>query len=164
MLTRNIYKENLSLTYTHQLFSLKTQFRTDETNILMCLNTSTNNTSELPETYSILSNQLPSIFSCECFNDYNLPFSQEVQRTELGHLFEHILIEYLYEEKLALGLDDFELSGETAWDWKCDPRGTFYISINAKDLDRKIFINAFEKGVLLLQKILLSTSSSRERI
>ncbi|KKR25220.1 MAG: hypothetical protein UT56_C0002G0034 [Candidatus Levybacteria bacterium GW2011_GWB1_39_7] len=52
-------------------------------------------TDQLPKTFEILNKMLPSIFKSKCYNDKNLPFFIEVRSTEIGHLFEHIMLEYI---------------------------------------------------------------------
>ncbi len=72
---------------------------------------------------------LPSIFKCTCYNDYNAPFSQELKDTELGHLFEHILLEYLCIQKLKGRTGKAVFCGRTSWNWQRDPRGVYHQSI-----------------------------------
>jgi hypothetical protein len=112
------------------------------------------NTSSLPQTVSILQCHLPAILNCQCFNDELLPFSEEVKHTEIGHLFEHIMLEYLCQEKLESGYQSADFCGRTSWNWQKELRGTFHITINRHPEDRQFFHKAFEKSVRLMNLIL----------
>ncbi len=116
--------------------------------------TSIINTRDIPFTYTILEKQLPSILIAQCFNDEGLPFSQEVKMTEIGHLFEHIMLEYLCILKLANGHSKATFRGETNWNWKRDLRGTFHIHINAGIKHEEIFDEALTNSIELLVKIM----------
>lgn len=124
------------------------------THIAMQLSTSIINTVDLPGTYRALKKFLPSILKSKCFNDDNVPFAEEVKHTEIGHLFEHILLEYLCQHKLAKGVNDVVFSGTTKWNWYLDPRGTFHITVSAGLRNLDIFPIALEKSVQLLQIII----------
>lgn len=115
-------------------------------------------TRTLPHVYKTLSLYLPSILTSTCFNDKDLPFSQEVQETETGHLFEHILLEYLCKEKINAGATHAVFSGNTYWNWQQDDYGTFHITIDAQKKDRKYLFFALEQSVSLLKRILLTHS------
>ena len=110
----------------------------------------------VPLTFDILYSELPSILKSKCFNDDHIPFATELKTTEMGHLFEHILLEYLCEEKLARGHKVVEYSGETDWNWIKDPRGTFHITISTKAKEMDILAPALEKTIKLF-KIILNT-------
>jgi len=77
-----------------------------------------------------------------------------VRRTEIGHLFEHILLEYLCQEKLLKGFDKAIFSGNTQWNWKREPRGMFHIYINMPYSDTDIFPEALKKSISLAKMIL----------
>ncbi len=112
------------------------------------------NTRSIPETYDILNTSLPQIFRSKCFNDDKLPFSKEVQSTEIGHLFEHILLEYLCDYKFTKGYNDAVFTGETSWNWKKDPYGTFHIRVNSAHDDIDIFQKALKKTIILVSLIM----------
>lgn len=113
-------------------------------------------TATLPTTGQILGRNLPSIFTCKCFNDANKEFSQECQNTELGHLFEHIMLEYLCMEKIQEGSKDAVYEGVTKWNWEEDPIGTFYINIKIDERELDIIEKAFKRAIWLLNKILVN--------
>lgn len=139
--------------YTNGLFSLAIYNGEINTRIIMELFASRVHTKDIPATSSILQKRLPSIFYSKCFNEKNYPFSQEVKNTEIGHLFEHILLEYLREIKLASGFKNPIYNGLTKWDWERDAVGVFHISIDAGVGDKDIFKKALHKSIELLLEI-----------
>jgi len=112
------------------------------------------NTRDIPSTYNILARFLPGILKSKCFNDEKIPFFEEVRETEIGHLFEHILLEYLCQLKITEGADDVVYSGITDWNWYKDPRGLFHITIDSGQDDADIFPIALEKSMTLLNYIM----------
>lgn len=144
--------------YNENLFTLDITQSLKETGIKMRLFTSYMNTQSLPNTYSTLQRFLPSILDSKCFNDEDLTFDQEVRSTEIGHLFEHILLEYLTKLKLFYDEEDVSFSGLTSWDWTRDEEGVFHIKINAGVKEAHIFEEALEKSTKLVNKIIRSRS------
>jgi hypothetical protein len=136
------------------LFSLIVKQNNKHTDITMNMFNAIVNTRSLPHTYTILGNQLPSIYKATCFNDNNLPFSEEVLHTEIGHLFEHILLEYLCLYKIKNGSRAAVFNGETSWNWKSEPYGTFHISIDAGVRDDRVFEQALNSSISLINTIL----------
>lgn len=112
------------------------------------------NTSKITNLSQILKQLLPSIFCCECFNSENLPFSKELHNTETGHLFEHILLEYMCKIKKIEGFRDVEFKGKTTWDWNIEKEGIFHINVNAGLSDRVIFDKALYLSIALMEHIL----------
>src|SRR5437868_15160394 len=80
-------------------FKLSVKQKSSETYVKMVLFSPTVNTYMIPQTHKILLKFLPRIYLSKCFNEKGLSFSQEVKKTEIGHLFEHILLEYIFEQK-----------------------------------------------------------------
>ncbi len=150
---KNIY------TIPDHYYSLRVSHFGEKTEILMALAIPFVNTCDLPETYNILSKRLPSILYALCFNPNNFSFQEEVKATEVGHLFEHILLEYLSQEKTLLGYTDPVYKGETEWDWNFNPQGTFNITIDAGLDDRIVFVRALKKSMALLNRIVASEKS-----
>ena len=111
-------------------------------------------TSEIPFTDELLKQHLPNVLRTQCYNDDNLPFSVEVRNTEIGHLFEHVLLEYLCQLKIAKGAAQAEYSGRTKWNWVRDPRGTFSIRLSCGKKDADIFPLALEKTIELMKIVL----------
>jgi hypothetical protein len=112
------------------------------------------NTKYFPQTVSILSRQLPSILRCTCFNPENLPFSEELRHTEIGHLLEHIILEYLCEEKICHGSQSATFRGETTW-FKTEP-SNFEITIDKEAGDNIYLIKALSRSLSLFNEILQS--------
>lgn len=108
----------------------------------------------MPSVFNILTTYLPGIFTTKCFNKNNHKFIKEVENTEIGHLFEHIILEYFSSEKKAEGLKDTSCWGITCWDWSKDQKGTYYIKISAKSKEKEIFYKALIKSMQLLNMIL----------
>lgn len=135
-------------------FSLFIQQNTSCAIIKMLLLKDPINTAEIPYTFDILEYFLPSVLTTECFNDQNLPFCQEVKKTEIGHLFEHILLEYMCQLKINKGCKSATYAGRTKWNWERDPRGVFHIRINCTHKDADIFPLALNKSILLMRTIL----------
>jgi len=136
------------------LFTLKITYRKQATKIKMALFIPTVSTKDLSSTIPVLERFLPSVLDSTCFNDEKLPFALEVRSTEIGHLFEHILLEYLCYFKLQNGFTNAEYSGVTRWDWGRDPFGVFHITINTGNEDAEIISQAMKQSILLLQMIL----------
>jgi hypothetical protein len=113
-------------------------------------------TKNLDQITSILKNDLPRVLNTKCFNNERIPFSEEVKNTELGHLFEHILIQNLCDLRQSSPLDNKSYSGETSWNWDKYSYGSFHISISADESDDDIFPKALEKSLTLTEKILSS--------
>lgn len=141
------------------LFSLYTKTTAKKTRIRMESQTNKIYTKDLPRTTGVLKRFLPSIFHCECFNYNNHSFSEEVKNTELGHLFEHMLLEFLCLKKIEEGHDGAIFEGKTSWNWKKDKSGTFYIDINAGKNDFSIFNDALTKSINLAKAIVLNSQT-----
>lgn len=119
-------------------------------------------TSELPHTYKTLKGALPTILKSKCYNSEKLPFHKEVKNTELGHLFEHIILEYLCDAKIEKGAKRATFSGHTDWNWQKDLRGTFHITLNIKNHDMHLLDTAIEKTLEVFHLIIGSRSLARE--
>lgn len=122
------------------------------------------NSHSFPQTAVILGKFLPQVFSHRCFNNKNLPFYQEACQTELGHLFEHILLEYLRQLKVEAGFKDPVYRGETSWNWNQEKEGIFHIEISAGEEDLEILRIALEKSISLMNIILSSSGTIPEQL
>lgn len=140
--------------FVENLFSLAITQRQTSTRITMDLHYNQLNTQELPLIVSLLEKNLPSVLSAICYNEKNLPFNEEVQNTEIGHLFEHILLEYLCQNKLAKGARRATYAGRTKWNWHKDPMGRFHIHLNCGKKDADILPLALDQTVSLMKIIL----------
>lgn len=113
-------------------------------------------TSELPQTFSILEQSIPSIFRTTCYNYANLPFYEEVKRTEIGHLFEHLVLENLCKIRTVQDRSNTEFSGVTSWNWRKHPRGTFHITIDSGGQIKDIIHPALKFSCNILDSILIT--------
>jgi hypothetical protein len=143
---------------SNELFSLKFKYGAKRTNIVMSLATQIVNTRDIPATHMLLEKYLPSVFLSKCFNEQNFPFKEEAKKTEIGHLFEHILLEYLCSMKKEKGHMNAIHNGVTHWNWEKDKWGVFHITIDLGSSDKEIFEAALEESVKLLLLILKSTA------
>jgi hypothetical protein len=104
-------------------------------------------TSQVPHIPRLLFRLLPRLGSHICHNDGGLPFRKECKRTEIPHLFEHLIIELQLQ---AQQNEDDYLSGETDWNWTVDPRGLYHVHV---DYDNELLAVA---SIRLAERILLS--------
>ena len=66
----------------------------------------------------------PHLAQHKCHNDQGYSFHRESMATEIPHLLEHLIIE------LQTQAQRHEvLKGETQWNWRVDPRGTFHVHV-----------------------------------
>lgn len=136
------------------LFSLAITQKRTSTQITMDLLYNRLNTEEMPAIVSLLKKNLPSVLSTICYNDKNLPFHKEVKNTEIGHLFEHIMLEYLCQHKMAKGARSATYIGKTKWNWTRDPMGRFHIHLTCGMKDADILPLAIENTVSLMKLIM----------
>jgi hypothetical protein len=117
-------------------------------------------TKPLPQTITILETLLPRIFQHKCFNNCNRSFKAEATETELGHLFDHIMLEYLGRFKFdSEGNTKIKLRGLTEWDWLQDPKGIFHISLNSKIEDSYLLQKSIQQTTQMMESILLSNTT-----
>lgn len=140
--------------FCENFFTLSIKIEHEHTDITMIIHHQYINTQELPHTKTFLKKELPTVLYSECFNDENLPFAKEVTKTEIGHLFEHILLEYLCSEKLTAGYQEATFTGRTHWNWKKEARGVFHITIDTGKENEQFFQLAVEKSIKLLQNVM----------
>ncbi|HEX8923115.1 MAG TPA: hypothetical protein VF810_02585 [Patescibacteria group bacterium] len=111
-------------------------------------------TGKLPFTLDLLKTHLPGVLKTKCFNENNLCFEEEVKNTEIAHLFEHILLENLYQIKIREGFRNVMYRGDTSWNWKKDKRGIFHIYLSCSQADKNYFEEALNKTISLINLIL----------
>ncbi len=147
------------------LFSLAITQRITSTQITMQSLSEHVNTAHLPRVVALLHIHLPTVLQTTCYNDENLPFVREVEQTEIGHLFEHILLEYLCQLKIAKGHSSAVFSARTRWNWVRDPWGKFHIRLSCGQKDADILPIAVEKTIALMRIIMASKmANSLDRI
>ena len=84
-------------------------------------------TSQVPHLPKLLFQLLPRLGKHTCHNDLGVSFRRECRKTEIPHLFEHLIIEL----QLQAQQDPANfLSGETEWNWEIDPRGLYHVSVD----------------------------------
>lgn len=158
MQSRVQIKSSIAFPIYHPFYQLAAKETRSMWMIELTVSTYYINTKTLPSTFTILSKYLPSIFYCDCYNDDHTPFHEELKHTELGHLFEHMLLEYLCMERIDAGHGNAEFSGRTSWNWVRETRGKFHIKIHKSDEYAPYFIQAIKKSISLLNLILYSSS------
>lgn len=150
------------LFYLSDRFSLHVGTDEYKTHIDMSLFISSVNTCDFPQTINFLKKNFPSVLRTQCFNYKNFSFDKEVASTELGHLFEHILLDQLCVQKMNLGLNRVSYSGRTSWNWEKDKRGMFHILINVKKKDQIFLDKALTDTINLFEKILINEQQPRQ--
>jgi len=136
------------------LFSLAIIQKKTRTQIVMDLLYHQINTQKLPTITQLLQENLPSVLAATCYNELGLSFAEEVKNTEIGHLFEHILLEYLCQYKINTGARRATYAGRTKWNWVRDPFGRFHIHLTCGKKDANILPIALEQTVSLMKIIL----------
>lgn len=117
------------------------------------MKTSIGTTKSISSCTDCLLAHVPSVFTTQCFNDKNLSFYDEVKDTQLGHLFEHILIEYMCLYKLKFQ-NSVNFSGRTYWRSQYEDPRDFTVIVNCKIIDWPIFIKALKKTILVFQNLI----------
>jgi hypothetical protein len=81
----------------------------------------TDNAPHLPRSLFRL---FPHMARHKCHNGNGYTFRREAMATEVPHLLEHLIIELQ-----AQAQHHEVLKGETQWNWRVDPRGTFHVHV-----------------------------------
>lgn len=143
--------------YSNSFFSIKTSSSKTDLVIEMSVSSPLLYSSSLPATLPILRRFLPSIFKSKCFNTSYLPFLKEAEDTEVGHLFEHIFLEYLADLRINTK-SPVRIKAYTEWDWYLHPKGTFHIVINSENIDSNDIDLAAQKSCALLELIYIQST------
>lgn len=142
------------LTYNSNFFTLKIRQTRKATAITMQVSVPLVNTRDIPQTLEYMKENFPTVLRTKCYNDQNLPFSVEVKETEIGHLFEHILIDSLCDLKIKNGAKSAVFSGNTSWNWRRDPYGLFQIWIDIGKREFALFIEALKKTIKATEELM----------
>lgn len=142
--------------YQSIFFNLSIRHRIQTLKIIMNCHTANLTTNQYPLTSRIIKKNLPTVLLTECFNSEGLTFAKEIKKTEIAHLFEHILLENLCLKKIAAGFSSASFSGRTHWNWIKYPKGSFFISISIEKTDLKFLPEALQSSINLLEVILNS--------
>lgn len=145
--------------YNSPLFTLLMRRSQKDTKLIMKMHTNIINTRDIPFIFNILKENLPTVFRSICYNEYRFPFRKEILQTEIGHLFEHILIEYLCILKINEGFDEAEYTGLTKWNWKLYSRGSFHITVSAGRGDTIRLSAALKLSIELINKLLVAANT-----
>ena len=145
-------------------FDLAVTPKKHQIHVLMQLHITDVTTTHMDDVITLLQTHLPSVLTSTCFNEEQLPFSQEVKSTEIGHLFEHIMLEYLCQGKMREGYTEALFAGITTWDWNKDTYGTFHITLHMTKNEHIYFSRALKKSILLLQHILVYHQNRASKI
>ena len=86
-------------------------------------------TSQAPHLPNRLFRLFPTLARHKCDNGLGLTFRQECRKTEIPHLFEHLIIELQSQAQPAE-----VLRGETEWNWSIDPRGRFHVHVDFENV------------------------------
>jgi hypothetical protein len=81
----------------------------------------TDNSPHLPRSLFRL---FPHLAHHKCHNGNGYSFRREAMATEVPHLLEHLIIELQSQAQ-----HHEVLKGETQWNWRVDPRGTFHVHV-----------------------------------
>lgn len=148
---------NLFLSHHSEVLDIQ-EFQTTETCVEMIMRVRQESawTDEFPETVSILEGALPTVLETRCFNDWDLPFAEEVKATAMGHLFEHIALDYLCIDKVMTAHQDARFRGHTRWNWEKFPEGSFLVCLEVPQQDQNLLLSALPKTIYLTEQILRS--------
>lgn len=150
--------------YSSSQFELKYSFEQNTMNLFLQIHIPFVLTSAYGGCISFLEHHCPGTLQTTCFNDQNLPFYIEAKNTELGHLFEHILLDQLCSEKISQGHKNVMFSGITQWDWEQKPYGSFQILINLKRSDLAYFNKSLNSSIILFEKLISAFPNSTRLI
>jgi hypothetical protein len=81
-------------------------------------------TDSSPHVPTSLFRLFPHLADHKCHNGNGYSFRREAMATEIPHLLEHLIIELQSQAK-----HHEILKGETQWNWRVDPRGTFHVHV-----------------------------------
>lgn len=149
------------LSYKSSLFSLKIRQASKAAVIDMTVHGQTINTYDIPHTINFLEEYYPRVLNTQCFNEKNLPFATEVKQTEIGHLFEHILIDNLCALKIKSGAKSAVFNGVTSWNWKENPYGTFQIWVDSGRNDFELLVKGLKVTIDLTKKLMTEASENK---
>lgn len=124
-------------------------------------------TRDMPFVVPFLRQTLPEVLDTKCFNPKKLPFIKEVANTEVAHLFEHVILSLLCNEKCRSGVTGAHFRGETRWNWYKYPRGTFQIDLSVTEKESSLLQTVLPRAIeivdgLLEMKLVMNTTKDRQ--
>lgn len=144
-------------------FSLQIRYKAHTTVLIMQFFNEAISTRQFPYTLQLLEQHAPKVLQTKCFNPLNLSFREEVVNTELGHLFEHILIQFLCEETIIAGADAALFDAETEWNWRRYPKGNFKIVVQGK-VKKEILQRALLKSIRVVELLFATQLNKTEKV
>ncbi|OGM14978.1 hypothetical protein A3A76_05505 [Candidatus Woesebacteria bacterium RIFCSPLOWO2_01_FULL_39_23] len=138
--------------YCSRNFSVKIDQQKDKVFLLQQITNPAIHTDILSGTIPVLLKKIPTIFGNFCCNNAQLSFKNEVKNTEVGHLFEHLILENLKLETLKKE-NNADYIGETTWNWNLEKIGTYNITIFSPTKNKDIFYKACMKSIAILEEI-----------
>jgi len=145
------------LVYKTVHFSLVVEVNNATTEILFMIDPKKLHTGNCTNTIEILTTSIPEVLENKCYNSKNLPFSEEVLNTPIAHLFEHVLLQSLFNERKSASNMVLIYRGSTKWNWKNELIGTYHIRINANIRDMDIIRSAVENTVNVTHAVIASS-------
>ena len=143
----------MSARYFANCYSTSSAQLSDVCEIHMQVTPEFSSTSQYPHIASFLATHLASIFENKCYNDDNLPFAEEVKNTEMGHFFEHVLLEHLCMEKINAGYPRAHYDGRTYWDTQKHD-GTFLVRVTCPESEHDLLEKALHKTHQLMNQLI----------
>jgi hypothetical protein len=144
-----------ALNLSHPLYSLEPVFfESREVTLRFVITAHLTTTAEMHGIVEMLESLQPSVLRTRCYNDKHLSFRKEVKNTETAHLFEHLLLDWLLQLKLEHGAKTASFRGETSWNWKEHPPGTFEIQVKIAAADRHLLPEALFRAAQVFNALL----------
>jgi hypothetical protein len=156
--TPNLIAMNLS-----EFFPLTLDQQTHQAELHMVLEDRCLSTKDMKNVVGFFEKHLPDVLHTKCFNDHKLPFCKEILKTELAHLFEHVILVLLCQAKRKLGYKYSTYKGETIWDWEKNPKGMFSITISVKQKEADILLDVLPKAIELIDQFLKAAGIKPEQ-
>lgn len=145
--------------YKSPYFSILVRQNKFSTFLKLIMHTRIVTTAHIPFITTFLKQYNPTVLVTECFNPQNLPFYKEVKSTELGHLFEHMLIDEMRRLQENNGFKHV-YNGETSWDWEKSGYGVFSIWIDSGYSEEPLMHTALNETIMLFRKLLTTKADA----
>lgn len=144
-------------------FSFSTCTRKHEVLFFLQLHTKHHHTDAFPDIIDFLLKEAPATLQSKCYNPDHHSFPEEVRRTEIGHLFEHIFLTFLCEEELLAGAQKATHRATTEWNWRKHPRGSFTITLHTPTT-KPILEKAAVRSSEVLRRLYSTTSPKAQQL
>ncbi len=151
-------------TTPYDFCSLSFDYQPEQTIIDMALTIPHVTTATMPQTFLFLEKFAPTVLLTTCHNDLDLSFAEEVKDTELGHLFEHLVLDHLARHDRSDSVMPRIYTGTTDWNWYINPRGTFSITLSVGENEKHRLSEAIDWACAILERIIFSTNTNTETV